>query len=116
MARVLLIDRDRLTRELLSQFLRRSGHEVIAIETTALPVGAGPEPEAIVIHAGESRQGAAWCRELRAQAGAGSVGVVLMIDWVTPTIEEEMRRAGADAVFPRLIKLEELLEALRRMT
>jgi hypothetical protein len=39
-----------------------------------------------------------------------------MLDWVTVAIERELRQAGADEVFPRLMRLEELLAALDRMT
>ena len=118
MARILLIDRERLTRELLQQFLSRWGHEVIAVENAALPVGAGPEPEVVVLNAGGSWEAAAaGCRELRAQQPPGRTPpIVVMLDWVTAAIERELRQAGADEVFPRLMKLEELLAALDRMT
>jgi hypothetical protein len=70
----------------------------------------------MVLNPGGFQEAVAWCRQLRSQAPTKTVPALVVLDWVTPAMEGELGHADATAVFPRLMSLEDLLDALARMT
>jgi DNA-binding response OmpR family regulator len=112
-SRILLIDPDRLTRQLLQRFLERCGCEVMA--SPGIPPCEGSLPSLVLILAGRPWQaGVALCAEIKRRADLRSVPVVLVMDLVTPALVREAQLAGAAEVLPRLIRPDELLVVVRR--
>lgn len=113
MNRILLIDPDRLTRQLLQRFLEKSGCEVVA--SPGIPPCDGSAPSLVLIFAGRSWQaGVALCAEIKRRPDLRNAPMVLAMDLVTPALVREARLAGAAEVLSRLIRPDELLAVIRR--
>ncbi len=117
MAKILIVDDEPLTVEMLSTFLNLSGHEPIGALSTRQTWDklAYEEPDAILLDIMlPDGNGLDICRQLRADPRWASVPVII-ISAHAPPMTAEATRAGANSYLAKPIKLDALRTALREV-
>lgn len=116
MARILIVDDEYLTVEMLSTFLGLIGHEGIGAHSVrqARDKLAFTEPDAMLLDIMlPDTNGLELCRELRAEAHTASLPII-MISAHAPPMIKEAEAAGATGYLAKPINLEKLKNALQR--
>lgn len=115
MAKILIVDDEPLTVEMLSTFLNLSGHDSIGALSTSQTWDklAYEEPDAILLDIMlPDGNGLEICKQLRAEAKWAKIPVI-MISAHSPPMTAEATAAGANGYLMKPIKLDALLAALR---
>ncbi len=114
MAKILIVDDEELTLEMLSTFLELSGHQAL----TALDTRQGwsvldhEDPQAILLDIQlPDKNGLAMCRELRSDRRTADVPII-MISAHAPPMTDEALAAGADGYLSKPIQLKTLQSTL----
>ncbi|MEO0561202.1 MAG: response regulator [Chloroflexota bacterium] len=116
MAKILIIDDEELTLEMLSTFLRLSGHEPLsAIDSRqGWSILDYEEPEAILLDIQlPDTNGLIMCRELRAKPETADLPII-MISAHAPPMIAEAEEAGANDYLAKPIDLRTLQTTLAR--
>lgn len=114
MAKVLVVDDETMTVDLLSMYLNLIGHEPLSAQSgqeiwERLAEG---QPDAILLDLMlPDMDGLSICRELRAQAGTRSIPVIV-ISAYSPPQHEAARAAGATAYLSKPIPFDQLRQLL----
>lgn len=114
MAKILIIDDEELTLEMLSTFLEMSGHEPLsAIDSQqGWSILSYEEPEAILLDIQlPDTNGLIMCRELRENPETASLPIII-ISAHAPPMTDEAIAAGADGYLEKPIKLPVLQAAI----
>jgi DNA-binding response OmpR family regulator len=114
MARILIVDDEYMTVEMLSTFLGIIGHEATGAHSVrqARDKLAFAEPEAILLDIMlPDENGLDLCRELRGKPEMSTVPII-MISAHAPPMMEEATAAGANGYLIKPINLEKLKNAL----
>jgi DNA-binding response OmpR family regulator len=116
MAKILIIDDEALTLEMLSTFLALSGHEPLsAIDSRqGWSILDYEEPEAILLDIQlPDTNGLVMCRELRQRPETANLPII-MISAHAPPMVSEAQQAGADDYLAKPIDLKTLQSTLAR--
>lgn len=117
MAKILIVDDEPLTVEMLSTFLNLSGHEPVGALSTRQTWDrlAYEEPDAILLDIMlPDGNGLDICKQLRADPRWASVPVII-ISAHAPPMTAEAASAGANGYLAKPIKLDALRNALREV-
>ncbi|HLV35280.1 MAG TPA: response regulator [Spirillospora sp.] len=117
MAKILIVDDEPLTIEMLSTFLNLSGHEPVGALSTKQTWDrlAYEEPDAILLDIMlPDGNGLEICQQLRADPRWANTPVII-ISAHTPPMTAEATRAGANAYLAKPIRLDALRVALREV-
>ena len=115
MAKILIVDDEPLTVEMLSTFLNLSGHDPVGALSCSQTWDklAYEEPDAILLDIMlPDGNGLEICKELRAKEKWAAIPVI-MISAHSPPMTAEATAAGANGYLMKPIKLDTLLTALR---
>ncbi|MEO1667628.1 MAG: response regulator [Chloroflexota bacterium] len=110
MAKILVIDDEELTLEMLSTFLRISGHEALpALDSAAgWAILNSDDPEAILLDIQlPDKNGLVMCRELRENPETADLPIIMISAHAPPLIQEAME-AGATTYLAKPINLQTL--------
>jgi two-component system, OmpR family, phosphate regulon response regulator PhoB len=114
MAKILIVDDEKLIVEMLSTFLRVMGHDSIKTlsSTQARDVLADTRPDAILLDIMlPETNGLEFCRELRRQEGTASLPIII-ISACAPPQTTEAARAGASLYVSKPVNVATLQNAL----
>jgi DNA-binding response OmpR family regulator len=114
MGKVLIIDDEHMTAEMLTAFLRIIGHESAEAYTCrhAWDKLTYFQPDAILLDIMlPDKNGLEMCRELRAHAATATTPII-MISAISPPMMREADDAGANGYLPKPISLNSLKTAL----
>lgn len=117
MARILVIEDDQITRELIELYLRREGHEVESMEDglAALDRALAAPPELVISDLNlPGLGGFAILSALRADARTAGVKVVLMSASFEPGQAVPPGAQAADAIMSKHIRSADLMATVRR--
>jgi CheY-like chemotaxis protein/nitrogen-specific signal transduction histidine kinase len=115
--RIMTVDDDRNTREMLREALQRAGAQVVTAESArdALEKLAGFRPDLLVSDIGmPTEDGYDLLRQIRAlgPGGGGAIPAVALTGYAREEDRMATWRAGYQAVMPKPVNLEELLSTL----
>jgi len=116
MARILVVDDEQLTLDMLAAFLRLIGHESVGTlsRQQTLDRLAYDLPDAVLLDIMlPDGSGLDICRELRARPDTAHLPIV-MISAYSPPLVREAEEAGANGYLMKPIRLEDLKAALQR--
>ncbi len=114
MARILVVDDEQLTLDMLAAFLRLIGHESVGTlsRSQTLDRLAYDLPDAVLLDIMlPDGSGIDICRELRARPDTAHLPIV-MISAMSPPLTKEAEAAGANGYLMKPIRLDELKAAL----
>lgn len=117
MAKILVVDDEELTLEMLSTFLQLSGHHPLkAIDSRqGWSILAYEEPEAILLDIQlPDKNGLTMCKELRENPETADLPIIVISAHAPPLIEEAMQ-AGATSYLPKPINLQSLQAQLAQV-
>lgn len=115
MARILIVDDEQLTLDMLGAFLRLIGHESVGVlnRRQTLDRLAYDVPDAILLDIMlPDGNGIDICRELRERTETATLPIV-MISAYSPPLVKEAQAAGATGYLMKPIKLDELKTILQ---
>ncbi len=114
MAKILIIDDEELTLEMLATFLQLSGHHALsAIDSRqGWSILSQEDPEAILLDIQlPDKNGLVMCRELRENPDTADLPIIMISAHAPPLIEEALQ-AGATSYLAKPINLKTLQSAL----
>lgn len=114
MAKILIVDDEEMTLEMLSTFLELSGHQPLTAMDTqqGWSVLGYEQPQAILLDIQlPDKNGLEMCRELRQDERTVHLPIVMISAHAPPMIEQAMS-AGADEYLAKPIKLKTLQATL----
>lgn len=116
MARILVVDDEQLTLDMLAAFLRLIGHESVGVLNCRQTLDrlAYDLPDAVLLDIMlPDGNGIDLCRELRARPDTAHLPIV-MISAYSPPLVREAEEAGANGYLMKPIRLNDLKAALER--
>ncbi len=117
MAKVLVVDDERLTTDLLSSYLKMRGFEVVTSQhgRDVLMLAIAERPDIILLDVMmPDMPGYAVCQALRTNPETSTVPVIMLSALYSLESQEKARLAGADHYLPKNIPLPELVNQLNR--
>jgi DNA-binding response OmpR family regulator len=117
MAKVLVVDDERLTTDLLGAYLKMRGFEVVSTQhgRDVLPLALSEHPDIVLLDVMmPDIPGDMVCRMLRENPQTSALPVVMLSALYSLDSQEKARQAGADHYLPKNIPLPELVNQLNR--
>ncbi len=119
MAKILFVDDDPLTLEMLSKAVGLHGHTALTGNTAekALALGASEQPDLILLDMNmPGTNGIAIIRQLRAQPETSLIPVLMLSASPEIDMESQVRAAGGQGYLLKPINLKHLIEVIREYT